>query len=107
MPPRLCSPVPWRMIDRKRWPCLVTYADEWQGTRTIYRASNWDYCGLTAPEATFVKDGRMVARKAGPNTRTRAEMEELGAKMIGRFAKHKFVHRVAQKVSERRQMVLI
>jgi hypothetical protein len=82
-----------RMIDRERWPCLVTYADEWQGHNgTIYKATNWQYMGLTAPEATFVKAGRMVARKAGPHTRTREEMKELGAQLVGRFAKHKFIH---------------
>lgn len=82
-----------RLIDRARWPCLVTYADEWQGhTGSIYRADNWTYQGKTTPEATFVKDGRMLARKAGPRTRTREEMEALGAQMIGRFSKHKFVH---------------
>lgn len=82
-----------KLIDRERWPCLVTYADEWQGhTGTIYLASNWQEVGKTAPEATFVLDGRMIARKAGPKTRTRKEMEELGAQMIGRFSKRKFVH---------------
>lgn len=82
-----------KQIDRGRWPCLVTYADEWQGhDGTIYRASNWRELPMTKAEPTFVKDGRMIARKAGGHTRTRAEMEALGAKMIGRFAKHKFVH---------------
>ena len=81
-----------RLIDRAKWPCLVTYADEWQGhTGAIYRAANWRYLGLTQPEATFVRRGQMIARKAGPKTRTRAEMEALGAEFIGRFAKHKFV----------------
>jgi len=80
-------------IDRKRWPCLVTYADEMQGhTGAIYRATNWEYLGMTAKEATFFKDGRMVARKAGPKTRTRDEMLALGCEMVGRFAKHKFRH---------------
>ena len=80
-------------IDRKRWPCLVTYADEMQGhTGAIYRATNWEYCGMTAKEATFFKDGRMVARKAGPKTRTRDEMLAMGCEMVGRFAKHKFRH---------------
>ncbi len=86
-----------KMIDRRRWPALVTYADEWQGhTGTIYRADNWQDVGRTAPGATFVLNGRMIARKAGPRTRTRAEMESLGAEMIGRFAKRKFVHIVRQ-----------
>ena len=81
-----------RLIDRDRWPCLVTYADEWQGhTGGIYRAAGWRYVGKTKPERTYVKDGRMLARKAGPKTRTHAEMVALGAIMVGAFAKHKFV----------------
>jgi hypothetical protein len=82
-----------RLIDRDRWPCLITYADKWQGhTGAIYRATNWEYLGLTAPEPTWILNGRMVSRKAGPVTRTKAEMELIGARMIGRFAKHKFRH---------------
>lgn len=75
-----------------RWRCLVTYADEWQGhTGAIYRATNWEYMGLTQAEPTFVDGkGRMVARKAGPNTRTRTEMKRLGYEEVGRFARHKF-----------------
>jgi hypothetical protein len=82
-----------RLIDRERWPCLVTYADEAQGhTGTIYRACNWEYKGTTAPEPVFYKNGRMIARKAGPHTRTRAEMEALGAVMTGKSVKYRFVH---------------
>lgn len=83
-----------RMIDRERWPCLVTYADEWRGhTGAIYRADNWRYEGLTRPQRTYQLGGRMVARKAGGHTRTHAEMLALGAVMVGSFAKHKFVLR--------------
>ena len=82
-----------KLIDRVRWPCLVTYADEMQGhTGAIYKATNWEYCGMTAKEATWFNGDRMVARKAGPKTRTKAEMLELGCRMVGRFAKHKFRH---------------
>lgn len=82
-----------KLIDRKLWPCLVTYADEWRGhTGTIYRAANWKYLGLTKPEAVWTLNDRMIARKAGPHTRTKNEMLALGAKMVGRFSKHKFVH---------------
>ena len=82
-----------RMINRELWPCLVTYADEMMGhTGAIYRATNWEYCGMTAKEATFFKDGRMIARKAGPRTRTHQEMYNLGCELIGKFAKHKFRH---------------
>lgn len=83
-----------RLIDRERWPCLVTYADEWQGHKGgIYLATNWSFVGRTKPEATYLLNGKLVARKAGPHTRTRAEMEELGARMIGYYAKRKFVDR--------------
>jgi hypothetical protein len=82
-----------KALDRTLWPCLVTYADTWRGhTGAIYRATNWKYVGLTKPERTYVKDGRLVARKAGPKTRTHAEMLALGAECIGSFPKHKFVH---------------
>ena len=81
-----------RAIDRRIWPCLVTYADTGRGhTGAIYRADNWTYVGLTRPERTYVVNGRMVARKAGGRTRTHAEMMDLGAAMVGSFAKHKFV----------------
>lgn len=82
-----------KLIDRERWPCLVTYADEMQGhTGQIYKATNWEACGMTKKEPTFFKDGRMIARKAGPKTRTRKEMEALGCEMVGKFAKHKYKH---------------
>jgi hypothetical protein len=71
---------------------LVTYADEWrEHTGAIYRADNWGYVGKTRPERTYQIDGRMVARKAGPKTRTHAEMLGLGATLVGSFSKHKFV----------------
>ena len=80
-----------RLIDCKRWPCLVTYADEWRGhTGAIYRADNWQYEGRTKPQRTYQINGRMVARKAGGHTRTHAEMVALGAVMVGAFAKHKY-----------------
>jgi len=84
-----------KLIDREKWPCLVTYADEWQGHEgTIYKASNWEYAGKTNPEPVFLKNGRMVSRKAGPKTRTRKQMESIGARCVGSFSKHKFVHKV-------------
>ncbi len=73
------------------WDCLVTYADEWQGhVGTIYKAAGWEYVGVTKPERVYVLDGRMIARKAGPKTRTHGEMVALGAACVGAFGKHKF-----------------
>lgn len=79
------------VAESGNWDVLITYADEWQGhTGAIYRAAGWEYVGLTNPERTYVRDGRMVARKAGPNTRTHAEMLALGCEHVGSFRKHKF-----------------
>ena len=81
-----------RLIDPIRWPCLVTYADDWRGhSGAIYRGDNWTYVGKTRAERTYVKNGRMIARKAGPKTRTHAEMLGLGAELVGSFAKHKYM----------------
>jgi hypothetical protein len=81
-----------KMICPKKWPCLVTYADQWRGHEGgIYRASNWQYLGLTGAEATYTIAGVMTARKAGGYTRTHSEMQDLGAVLEGRHAKHKYV----------------
>lgn len=80
-----------RLIDPIRWPCLVTYADQWQGhTGSIYLADNWTPMGLTKPERTYCINGRLVARKAGGHTRTHGEMMALGAVLVGAFSRHKF-----------------
>lgn len=81
-----------KLIDRKLWPCLVTYADSWRGhTGGIYKAAGWEYRGLTKPERTYTVGGVMTSRKAGPKTRTHAEMVALGGKPEGSHQKHKFV----------------
>jgi hypothetical protein len=85
------------LIDRELWPCLVTYADDWQGHKgTIYKADNWHYCGMTKPQQIFVKNNRVVSRKAGPKTRTKKQMIELGCEYLGDFKKHKFIHIATQ-----------
>jgi len=82
------------LVDRQRWPWLVTYADAWRGhTGAIYRATGWEDRGETKPEGVWTLNGRMVARKAGPRTRTKAEMEALGAVFQGRFPKRRYVKR--------------
>lgn len=76
-----------------KWDCLVTYADEWQGhTGAIYKATNWEYLGMTNPEGVWInpRTGAMVARKAGGNTRTVGDMKALGYEFKGRFRKHKY-----------------
>jgi hypothetical protein len=93
-----------RLIKQAReWDCLVTYADEWQGhLGTMYLAAGWEYVGKTRPERVYVRDGVMIARKAGPKTRTHAEMIALGAECVGSFAKHKFRKVLRPAVAARR-----
>lgn len=80
-----------KLIDRALWPCLLTYADEWQGhTGAIYKADNWEYLGKTKPSPCYVLNGRLISRKAGPKTRSHIEMLALGAAFLGSFAKHKY-----------------
>lgn len=78
--------------EDSRWKCLLTYADKWQKhSGAIYKATNWNQCGETAPEATWLdKNDRMVSRKAGPHTRTKSEMLALGSRMIGRYSRVRF-----------------
>lgn len=93
VPPNACSFLlskSVRMIDAK-WHTLVTYADSWRGHKgSIYRAAGWEYCGETKPEAVYTLNGRMIARKAGPRTRTHAEMLAMGCQLEGRFPKSRF-----------------
>lgn len=80
-----------RLIDRNRWHTLISYADNWRGhAGAIYRAAGWEYCGETKPSATYTINGRMTSRKAGPKTRSHAEMLALGAKLEGKFSKARF-----------------
>ncbi len=85
-----------RKLLPPRWRCLLTYADTLQGhTGAIYRADNWEYLGMTKPERVYVLNGRMVARKAGGRTRTKAEMLALGCEERVSLGKHKYRRVVA------------
>lgn len=75
-----------------RYECLLTYADtRMNHTGAIYRATNWEYIGLTKPTDCWLDaNGRTVARKRGPRTLTESEMLSRGYRKTGSFAKHKF-----------------
>lgn len=86
-----------RRIDRQVWPYLLSYADEWQDHKgIIYRAAGWKENGYTKPERCYVKNGRMISRKAGPTTRSHREMLEMGCECIGSFRKKRFYHLVEE-----------
>jgi len=89
-----------KIIQREgKWTSLVTFADEGHGhTGVIYRATNWEYMGMTKPEVSWVdRSGRMVAKKSASKSRRQSEMIALGYRISGRFRKHKFRILLAQK----------
>lgn len=84
-----------RMIDRQRWPTLLTYADTSMGhTGSIYKATNWKPAGVSHLTGNLWIDehGMQRGRKAGDTHRTADEMRALGFKLKKPAPKLKFVH---------------
>ena len=83
-----------KMIDRERWPWLLTYADTGEGhTGAIYRATGWDCRGSVAAGDTWVDEaGVMRGRKRGGRTMTAIEMTQAGLTRRPNLPKIKFVH---------------
>ena len=84
-----------RMIDRARWPVLLTYADTAQGhTGAIYKAANWECLGpVAAGDTRTDSEGRQCGRKRGQRTFTRGEMIQRGYEQNAQADKIKFIHR--------------
>lgn len=87
-----------RLVDRERWPWLLTYADSSQGhTGSIYRATNWTYLGPWKAGDTWVgPDGEQRGRKRGGKNLSADEMRALGFERRPPAVKHKFVHHVGR-----------
>jgi hypothetical protein len=83
-----------RLIDRSRWPVLVTYADTNQGhTGAIYKATNWREDGpVPAGDTWRTPDGQLVGRKRGAFTRTAGAMRGMGYVKQPSRPKIRFVH---------------
>lgn len=82
-----------RMLDRDRWPVLLTYADTRHGhTGAIYKATGWELDAATCAGSYFVKDGRQVGRKRGKRNIPVAQLRAEGYAEI-RSEKLRFVHR--------------
>lgn len=81
-----------KLIDKEKWHCLVTYADIWQDhDGGIYKATNWEYLGLTEAQSVFKNNkGKMMGRKRANKNYTKIEMLQMGFKEVGKFSKHKF-----------------
>lgn len=61
-------------------------------TGAIYRATNWTRIGERRGDPVWLdKAGRQVSRKAGPRSRTSAEMRALGYERQAPLPKVKFV----------------
>lgn len=83
-----------KMLD-DRWSQLLTYADTaLNHNGGLYRASNWNYDGLTGKNPMYWDPEKncMVSRKKGPKTYNKQEMLDMGFQFRGRFAKHRFVY---------------
>lgn len=82
-----------RLVQRdRRYLALVTYADTWRGHEgTVYKATGWEPAGDTEPQPVWVDaNGRLVSTFS-TKTRPAAAMRAMGAEMIGRYVKHRFV----------------
>ena len=76
---------------QKRYPIriIITYADTAQGhTGSIYKASNFDYVGLTAPKTDFVHPDGKIKKMKG------VKYSELEGEWVPRSQKHLFVKRL-------------
>jgi len=85
------------LIDRSRWPVLLTYADTAHGhTGAIYLATNWTSLGeVPAGDVWVGSHGEQRGRKRGGRTLTRDEMAAAGFQRLPSLPKIKFVHRAA------------
>lgn len=79
-----------RMIDRGRWPVLITYHDEGQGhTGHVYKCSGWTLANAGLSRAYYVDgNGRRKSPYAGGGD-VRARLEVGGATRV-----HRWEHRV-------------
>lgn len=78
-----------RLIDRKRWPVLLTYADSGQGhTGAIYKATGWEADGQGGGWNYYSPDGKQLSSLQGGNFIPCPDGWE-----ARRTVKHRFVHR--------------
>lgn len=86
-----------RLIDRDKWPTLLTYADTRHGhTGAIYLATGWELDARVNSGAYFVHEvtGKQVGRKRGKRNIPVAELRAAGYSET-RSEKLRFIHRKA------------
>jgi hypothetical protein len=83
-----------QLLDRERWPVLLTYADTRHGhSGAIYRATNWQEVGeVKAGDQWIGPFGEQRGRKRGPRNLSVAELEAAGFTRLPAAPKIKFVH---------------
>ena len=83
-----------RLLDRDRWPVLVTFADAAQGhSGAIYKATGWQLDGESTTGDYFITpDGRQVGRKRGRHNHSAADLIAAGCTRV-KSTKLRFVHR--------------
>lgn len=87
-----------QLLDRDRWPTLLTYADTRHGhTGAIYRATNWREVGeVKAGDQWIGPFGEQRGRKRGPRNLSVAELEAAGFTRAPAAPKIKFVHEMRE-----------
>jgi len=85
-----------QLLDRERWPVLLTYADTRHGhSGAIYKATNWREVGeVKAGDQWIGPFGEQRGRKRGPRNLSAAELESMGFTRLPAAPKIKFVHAV-------------
>ncbi len=87
-----------KLIDRTRWPVLVTYADTARGhTGAIYKATNWICDGPQRPAAdgyAWVNAaGKQAGRRGGVGVyRSDQQMRDMGYERVNAAPKIRFRH---------------
>lgn len=82
-----------KLIDRRRWPILLTYADPNEGhTGAIYRATNWHEDGAVPAGDVWELGGQLCGRKRGGFTYTAEQMRAMGAVKRPSTPKLRFWH---------------
>jgi hypothetical protein len=84
-----------QLIDRDRWPVLLTYADTRLGhTGAIYKATNWELEGEVAGGDVWIgPNGEQRGRRRGPKVLSADEMRAEGFERAPAAPKLRFVHR--------------
>jgi hypothetical protein len=85
-----------RLIDRQRWPVLLTYADSGQGhTGAIYKATGWEYDGQGGGWNYYSPDGKQLSSLQGGVFIPCPEGWE-----ARRTVKYRFIHRAVAASSD-------